>query len=105
MTGLRRQIDVLFAQIDRGDAGPGVGPIDRARSIQKRNEQVEPAARNFIKPAQPLNQHYGRLRNYADRFRRDHQQHDRQKAKKEKGKKGGKGLHNQLLGNCRLRLA
>ena len=84
---MRRQIDVLLAKVDGGQGRPRVGPVNRARLIEKRHEDIEPAAGELVELAEALDQHDSGLRHDADRLGSDYQQHDRDKAKEQKGKK------------------
>jgi hypothetical protein len=45
---LRRKIDELFSQINRGEPRAGAGPINSSRFIEKRNEDVEATARELL---------------------------------------------------------
>ncbi len=63
---LRRQVEILFAQIDRSDARSRVGPVNRARLIKERYQNIQPARRNLAEASQPLNQHHRRLRHDLD---------------------------------------
>src|ERR1043165_5779319 len=90
---LRRQIDVLLAQIDRRQAGARVGPVDRAWLVDKRHQDVQSFLRLPVESSQTFNQHDCGLRHDSDGLRRDNQQHDPEKAEEHEGKKCGEWFH------------
>src|ERR1043165_3574886 len=71
--GLRRQIEILLAQIDRRQTGTRVGPIDRPWPVEKWHQNVEPAVGQFVELAKTFNEHDGSLGNDSDRLDGDHQ--------------------------------
>ena len=90
---LRRQIDVLFAQIDRGHAAARVGPIDGARLVDERHEDIQAAGGDATESPQPLNQHHGCLRHNLNRLGRDNQQHYADEEKGRRSIEGRPALH------------
>src|SRR5215216_631847 len=93
---LRWQIDVLLAQVDGGQGRPRIGPENCTWLIQKRHQDIEPAAGDLVEPSQPLNQHDAGLGHDSDRLGRNYQQHDRDKAEEQKGKKRSDWFHDRL---------
>jgi hypothetical protein len=90
---LRRKIDVLLTQIDGGQSGASISPINGARLVHEWDQNVESAAGDLVEAAEPLDQHYGGLGHDPDRFYGDHQQHDSNEAEEEEGKNAGNGIH------------
>src|SRR5207248_8938707 len=60
--GLRRKVYVLLAQVNRDQSGPHVRPVDAARLVEERNDDVQAAPRNAAEATQTLDEHDGRLR-------------------------------------------
>src|SRR6185503_19874773 len=90
---LRRQVNVLFAQIDGSHARARVGPINRAWAVHERYQNIQPAAGDFIETAETFDQHDSRLRQNADGLYCDHEQYDGDETKKQEGDDSGKGIH------------
>ena len=81
---LRRQVEILFAQIDRSHARPRVRPVNPARLVQERHQDIKTARRHAVETAEPLNQHHGRLRHDLNGLDRNDQQHQADKKEEEK---------------------
>src|SRR5207253_1012694 len=66
--------EILFAQVDRREARPRVGPGNGARFIEKRRQDVKAARGHAVESAQPLDQHHGCLWHDPDRLCGNNQQ-------------------------------
>src|SRR5262245_44083031 len=87
---LRRQIDVLLAQIDRRQTRARVRPENPTRSIEERHNDVKSARSDAAKAAQALDQHYCCLRNDLDGFGGDDEQEEAEDEQYEQQQKAAK---------------
>jgi hypothetical protein len=78
---LWREINVLLAEINRGETWTCIGPIDCSRPVEKRNQNIQSATSDFVEASETLNQHYCGLRHDANRLHRNHQQHNSDETK------------------------
>src|SRR6185369_17313743 len=65
---LRRQINVLFAQVDRRQTTAHVGPVDCARLVDKRDNDIEAAGSDPTETSETLDQHHCGLRHDLNRL-------------------------------------
>ena len=74
--GLRREVYVLLAQVYGSHAAAHVRPVDGARPVEKRHDDVEAAVGDAVEAAEPFDEHHGRLRDDLDGLGGDGQQDD-----------------------------